>query len=1333
MNVRLTRAGVSRASGEKECSDNERSDNELDGEEEIDADAGSSGAESDSDSEDGGEEQGSDPMHRKWCPEVQRLLKAWTPGDHGFRCYAQEVVRKVLSQPEHAGGSSGSRDVDTRGCRPLQEHQRVVSILLQPSSPVTHLLVDQPTGSGKTREMIEVLDNFFFDRRAKVPMFPRAAVCRNFYEELLRWPSRYRDFFCFMRPERAAAAAGAGESGDWRSHRLDHWTLFAFSESGLRGLCAEIREVLEMKSSIVRGRFRRGLRSGLRAKYPGCPLPGAPLRALTYASAGGMFAALGDDGLPLSAVMKFGYRGDGCVYSHKVILLDEAHNLVRAQTMFARHLAELRRQLLIADGCVLAGFTGTPLSDSLDSGRLLLDVIKGRVGEGRSDEGFLVSLAQKTPPLFPQIRPQGVPDTAISPTLQSKLCPEVELRGEALRSYDAKLADGASSRKLKSYCNIASYCCSFHGQHRTTMLGDATNWMPKLAAIAAAVCHRREKAAILISRQGGYSAMVACMRQAAAQASPPFGVATGLKLAEFNAPSNARGQSHLVLVADSGQFCEGASFRNVRWLYLGDVPDTAGSWQQQCGRVARMFGHHDLPAAERSVTIVMPIATVPLWMREPLGAWAFRTMCPPPGISGDVVKASESARRLLEKLQTLGIKTLGDLQLHVQRESTLYISTDATDSSQTPPGALSSEAMARLLRRWGVADPLRAQGKFGCRVFIGRAAALPSRGCLRQASRAVHALRLFGEDAASRILTTGTADEVAVELLRSQLLTQAAALDEFRKVAIQCDESHSSPTAPEAAPGPDCEDNSSIFGFGDCFSSDVEAPLEQSVGKSSAAWQLIMPQKWKDSRPQQLSAIASQPAPSSTRLKRRAPPTNESVTVVEGSTAEDSTAAGGPCLQMHDEWIKVLDEALYWAPSLPDDVCARISPGASEAEYDRENGEEELVEQRAEVNHVTEAEQRPAGRKGKGKGRGKAASKAKQKGPRKRQRTDLSDTADAGLNRNGDDTIPRDATVCCNESAQGPDSIDADLHAARCLSDEWVSGRAAWMRFTPANIDKTRCLARTWACGQGGQCTGRPREGAIFCNTHTKDEKWRAHGRVDGEIPEVKLRAFLRSAGADGATSASSKGYNEGAQQDRTEEEKDVVYEEGGRGEGNRSSPKVKQVKRSRGTADRSEFDKGESVRKRGRSKVSAESNLLAGAFVDAGMQGKDERVQEPVETAHEVALAASEASAVTLADARDRSVERNSTMSSQLEDPDAASKRFTPAQIDATRCLARTWAGGRGGQCAAKPAGGAPFCPVHSKDDKWRLHGRVDGTIPAAKLREFVRVSAGRPQDQSL
>ncbi|CAJ1393732.1 unnamed protein product, partial [Effrenium voratum] len=137
-------------------------------------------------------------------------------GAPGFNRFAARVMW-------NAGiGKKKEPAITQGGCPPLQPHQKAVAFLLHPQSPVSRLLVDHPTGSGKTREMIQVLDNYFLDPRPKVPIFPKDPVCRNFYVELLRWPSRYRDFFSCLRPQDAVQACGCSE---WRRRRAELWDL----------------------------------------------------------------------------------------------------------------------------------------------------------------------------------------------------------------------------------------------------------------------------------------------------------------------------------------------------------------------------------------------------------------------------------------------------------------------------------------------------------------------------------------------------------------------------------------------------------------------------------------------------------------------------------------------------------------------------------------------------------------------------------------------------------------------------------------------------------------------------------------------------------------------------------------------------------------------------------------------------------------------------------------------------------------------------------------------------------------------------------------------------
>ncbi|CAE8584375.1 unnamed protein product [Polarella glacialis] len=514
----------------------------------------------------------------------EEIAREVLPGFEGFNRRATAVMCT-------AGIGQGRLQVtfdDHAACPPLQPHQEAVGFLMHPKSPIDRLLVDHPTGSGKTREMIRVLDNYFFDPRPKVPIFPKDPVCRNFYAELLRWPSRYRDYFCCERPADAAIASG---KPDWKEYRFHMWDLSGFAEEEVRRLCYSIRDVLEMKNQFYCGRVRRSLRQAFHRKNPGELMPAAPLRALGYTSAGGSFASLSANGTPNSSIMKIGYlKGTGNVYCNKVVLMDEAHNLVRSQTQYADQLQKLRRLLFEARNLVLAGFTGTPILSEPSEGRQLLDIIKG-VAAPEGDEGFLSSFPMRPQPLFPVSLPRGLPDGVLTVGRRRQLIRKVEIRGEALKLYDIKRRLGLPGRRLRSYCNVCTFHASFHdGRHGTKqkILAFPEDCCPKLLAIAQAVLESTEKAVIMCGRTSGYVVMLELMKHLAAKVETPFAVATMNELSEFNHCSNLRGERFRVLVADALQCSEGVSFLAVRRTFLADVPVSPSTFIQQCGRAIRM-------------------------------------------------------------------------------------------------------------------------------------------------------------------------------------------------------------------------------------------------------------------------------------------------------------------------------------------------------------------------------------------------------------------------------------------------------------------------------------------------------------------------------------------------------------------------------------------------------------------------------------------------------------------------------------------------------------------------------------------------------------------------
>jgi len=120
-----------------------------------------------------------------------------------------------------------------------------------------------------------------------------------------------------MRPDLAEKASA---TPFWQFRRCHLWSLEGLDNEAVQELVTTIRDVLEMKGCFYMGKMRDSCRADFRSRFPGEPLPAAPLRALRYTSAGGSHAALRPDGLPLSAVFKLGFsRKDGNVYSNKVV------------------------------------------------------------------------------------------------------------------------------------------------------------------------------------------------------------------------------------------------------------------------------------------------------------------------------------------------------------------------------------------------------------------------------------------------------------------------------------------------------------------------------------------------------------------------------------------------------------------------------------------------------------------------------------------------------------------------------------------------------------------------------------------------------------------------------------------------------------------------------------------------------------------------------------------------------------------------------------------------------------------------------------------------------
>eukprot|EP00445_Apocalathium_hangoei_P078215 CAMPEP_0204173124 /NCGR_PEP_ID=MMETSP0361-20130328/44726_1 /ASSEMBLY_ACC=CAM_ASM_000343 /TAXON_ID=268821 /ORGANISM="Scrippsiella Hangoei, Strain SHTV-5" /LENGTH=262 /DNA_ID=CAMNT_0051131353 /DNA_START=53 /DNA_END=840 /DNA_ORIENTATION=- len=78
----------------------------------------------------------------------------------------------------------------------------------------------------------------------------------------------------------------------------------------------------------------------------------------------------------------------------------------------------------------------------------------------------------------------------------------------------------------------------------------------------------------------------------------------------------------------------------------------------------------------------------------------------------------------------------------------------------------------------------------------------------------------------------------------------------------------------------------------------------------------------------------------------------------------------------------------------------------------------------------------------------------------------------------------------------------------------------------------------------------------------------------------------------------------------------------------------------------------------------------------------------------------------------------------------------FSPQTIDLSRCMARVWADGVGGQCKSAVVSDDSLCAIHRKKQEGLAglaHGRLDGPVPENKLAEFRRAQAARARTLAL
>lgn len=622
-----------------------------------------------------------------WEPvEALQMPQVWSeegpsPGEEAFASYASNCLAKA---------ALGSPMSPFAGLQ-MRLHQESAAFLLHPESPTKRLLVDHATGTGKTLIMLRMLDNYFDDPRPKVAIFPKDAVCDNFYQELLKWPTRWRHFFCFLKPSEASLASGAK---DWRRKKWDVWDINnerSRAEAKARGVRLEkiiseltqsIREALEMKHAIHGGKVRAKFARTFLEEHPDAPMPRSPLRAFRYTTAGGGAAVLGRDGWPKSPILKVGFDpAELNPYSGKVVIMDECHNLVRPTQVYEEQLGHLRHLLNESTRTVLAGFTGTPVGNDAAEGRQLLDIIKGKVSANSGDEGFVSCFHARDNADFPREVPvRGIPDGVLHDAMLPELVRMHSLHGEALKRYLMKeveymitprlmrLPEEQRLARLSNYCNLHVFHGSYTGAKRTALLSNVKDFAPKFYGVAKSIAKNKEKAVVMLSRQTGYKALLEILQKTGKKRG--FKVATLKELSDFNdGKRNLRGERFRVMVAETSQAGEGIQFKHVRRLHLVEVPARHSELVQRASRCVRMGGHEGLPPKERELAIEVHLTQLPSFLRKGPSSFIYRELLNAKEVmSIPGSKLEEATTACIKELKKREVKTLLDFRRVLQAD-----------------------------------------------------------------------------------------------------------------------------------------------------------------------------------------------------------------------------------------------------------------------------------------------------------------------------------------------------------------------------------------------------------------------------------------------------------------------------------------------------------------------------------------------------------------------------------------------------------------------------------------------------------------------------------------
>lgn len=474
-------------------------------------------------------------------------------------------------------------------------YQDTVSFCLHPSTTINRLLVVHRTGSGKTRTMIKVLDNYFYDPRPKIIIFPTQETTNNFYLQLMSFENQYSNIVLNKYP-----------------NIIKHLnTRTTYNES-----LKKVKNLLAMTGEL--NKFKQGLNQM------------APLRAYRYSVAGGNSIFKGNK--PNDPIFKLNFTERGHEYSNKIILMDEIHNLISPGMNLAKYrpkLITLKNALFRAKNSVLGGFTATPIVEGLEKGKELLNIIKGTT-KG-NNEGYISYFNDLPRTIYPKIKITKMYIPIQKESNDRSIIKKTEKPNSNFEAYAKAYKHRPKKSEIKNVESQILKMCNFinMGAYYTQVRlwyenfeQNPEKWASKMYHVIKDIEKHKQKSLILIHRRAGFKGLVKAFELISSSNlfpncdfscfSKAYDKNDSKNIKEFSKTNNLKGEKIKIFIADSSQFGEGVSFLGVRQLYLFNPSLNYSEYLQLRGRTIRACSsHHSLPPKQRKVNINICIGKIP--------------------------------------------------------------------------------------------------------------------------------------------------------------------------------------------------------------------------------------------------------------------------------------------------------------------------------------------------------------------------------------------------------------------------------------------------------------------------------------------------------------------------------------------------------------------------------------------------------------------------------------------------------------------------------------------------------------------------------------------------